>query len=55
MTGRRRWSNGSAASTRPRPKRKNELGVNIIITDDDWFDYIKLFALFLQRPVTAGC
>lgn len=25
---------------------KRDLGVNIIITDDDWYDYIKLFALF---------
>ena len=33
---------------------KNELGVNIIITDDDWFDYIKLFALFLQKAGYSG-
>lgn len=32
-----------------------ELGVNIIITDDDWYEYIKLFAMFLKKPATAAC
>ncbi len=32
-----------------------ELGVNIVITDDDWFDYLKLFALFLKGAGYAGC
>lgn len=33
---------------------KAELGVNIIITDDDWYDYIKLFAAFLKRAGYDG-
>lgn len=33
---------------------KQELGVNIIITDDDWYDYIKLFALFLKKAGYNG-
>ena len=33
---------------------KNELGVNIIITDDDWYEYIKLFAAFLKRAGYGG-
>lgn len=33
---------------------KAELGVNIIVTDDDWYDYIKLFAAFLKRAGYEG-
>ncbi len=33
---------------------KNDLGVNIIITDDDWYEYIKLFAAFLTRAGYGG-
>lgn len=33
---------------------KAELGVNIIVTDDDWYDYIKLFAAFLKRAGYDG-
>ena len=31
-----------------------ELGVNIIITDDDWYDYLKLFAAFFRLAGYAG-
>ncbi len=31
-----------------------ELGVNIIITDDDWYEYLKLFAAFLKQAGYAG-
>lgn len=31
-----------------------ELGVNIIITDDDWYEYIKLFAMFLKKAGYSG-
>jgi hypothetical protein len=31
-----------------------ELGVNIIITDDDWYEYIKLFATFLRKAGYGG-
>ena len=30
------------------------MGVNIIITDDDWYEYLKLFACFLQQAGYAG-
>lgn len=33
---------------------KAEIGVNIIVTDDDWYDYIKLFAAFLKRAGYDG-
>lgn len=31
-----------------------ELGVNIVITDDDWYEYIKLFAFFLKQAGYSG-
>ena len=33
---------------------RQELGVNIVITDDDWYEYLKLFACFLQQAGYAG-
>ncbi len=33
---------------------KKELGVNIIITDDDWYEYIKIFAAFLKKAGYSG-
>lgn len=33
---------------------KEALGVNIIITDDDWYDYIKLFAMFFRLAGYSG-
>ncbi len=33
---------------------RQELGVNICITDDDWYEYLKLFALFLKQAGYAG-
>ena len=33
---------------------KEELGVNIIITDDDWYDYLKLFATFFRLAGYSG-
>ncbi|MDR0311249.1 MAG: ATP-binding protein [Acidobacteriota bacterium] len=33
---------------------KTELGVNILITDDDWYEYIKLFAAFLRKAGYGG-
>lgn len=33
---------------------KAELGVNIIITDDDWYEYIKLLAAFLKQAGYNG-
>lgn len=33
---------------------KEELGVNMIITDDDWYDYLKIFATFFRLAGYAG-
>lgn len=33
---------------------RQELGVNIVITDDDWYEYLKLFAAFLKQAGYAG-
>ena len=33
---------------------RGELGVNIVITDDDWYEYLKLFAAFLNQAGYAG-
>ncbi|MBP5378395.1 MAG: ATP-binding protein, partial [Ruminococcus sp.] len=33
---------------------KSELDVNIIISDDDWYEYIKLFAAFLKMAGYSG-
>ncbi len=33
---------------------RQELGVSIIITDDDWYEYLKIFAAFLKQAGYAG-
>ena len=33
---------------------KEELGVNILITDDNWYEYLKLFAVFFRLAGYAG-
>ena len=33
---------------------RQELGVNIVITDDDWYEYLKIFAAFLKQAGYAG-
>lgn len=33
---------------------REELGVNILVTDDDWYDYLKLFAAFFRLAGYAG-
>ncbi|MCR5305964.1 MAG: ATP-binding protein [Oscillospiraceae bacterium] len=33
---------------------KNELGIGICIRDDDWYEYIKLFAVFLKQAGYEG-
>ncbi len=33
---------------------KNELGVNVIVNDEDWYDYIKLFSAFLLAAGYRG-
>ncbi|MDF2587610.1 MAG: biotin carboxylase [Anaerocolumna sp.] len=33
---------------------KNDLDINIIITDNDWYEYVKLFAIFLKKAGYGG-
>lgn len=46
-----RWFRGEYALKR---EAKEELGVNMIITDDDWYDYLKIFAVFFRLAGYAG-
>ncbi|MBR5720866.1 MAG: ATP-binding protein [Clostridia bacterium] len=46
-----RWFRGEFAL---KSEAKEALGVNIIITDDDWYDYLKLFAAFFRLAGYTG-
>ena len=46
-----RWFRGEYALKR---EAKEALGINIIITDDDWYDYLKIFAVFFRMAGYAG-
>ncbi len=46
-----KWFRGEYAN---KTEAKSELGVNIIISDDDWYEYIKLFAFFLRQAGYSG-
>ena len=46
-----KWFRGEYGT---KTEAKQELGVNIIITDDDWYEYLKLFAAFLKQAGYAG-
>lgn len=46
-----KWFRGEYAT---KTEARQELGVNIVITDDDWYDYLKLFAAFLRQAGYAG-
>ena len=46
-----RWFRGEYAL---KSEAKEALGVNRIITDDDWYDYLKLFATFFRLAGYAG-
>lgn len=46
-----KWFRGEYAN---KSEAKSELGVNIVIGDDDWYEYIKLFAVFLQKAGYNG-
>ncbi len=39
---------------RTRTEAKTDLGVNLIISDDNWYDFIKLFADFVVKAGYAG-
>jgi hypothetical protein len=46
-----KWFRGEYVT---KTEAKSELGINIIITDDDWYEYIKLFAMFLKMAGYNG-
>lgn len=46
-----KWFRGEYGT---KTEARQELGVNIIITDDDWYEYLKLFACFLKQAGYAG-
>lgn len=46
-----RWFRGEYTQKR---EAKDELGISIIITDDDWYDYLKLFAIFFRLAGYTG-
>ncbi len=37
-----------------RTEARSDLGVNVIITDEDWYDYLKLFAMFFRLAGYRG-
>ncbi len=46
-----RWFRGEYTT---KSESKEALGVNLIISDDDWYDYIKLFASFFRLAGYTG-
>ena len=46
-----RWFRGEYTLKR---EAKEELGVHVIITDEDWYDYLKLFAVFFRLAGYTG-
>ena len=46
-----KWFRGEYGT---KTEAREELGVNIIITDADWYEYLKLFAYFLRQAGYAG-
>lgn len=46
-----KWFRGEYVN---KTEAKSELGVNIVISDDDWYEYIKLFAMFLKMAGYSG-
>ena len=46
-----KWFRGEYAN---KTQAKKELGVDIVISDDDWYEYLKLFASFFRQAGYAG-
>ena len=46
-----KWFRGEYAT---KGEAKSELGVNIVITDDDWYEYVKLFSSFFVLAGYSG-
>ncbi len=46
-----KWLRGEYAT---RADAKRDLGVNLIVTDDNWYDFVKIVALFLRGAGYSG-
>lgn len=46
-----KWLRGEYAT---KTEAKNELGISTIITDDNWYEYIKLYTVFLTKTGYKG-
>lgn len=46
-----KWLRGEYST---RTEAKKEIGINAIISDDDWYEYIKIFTLFLVKAGYKG-
>ena len=46
-----KWFRGEYAT---RKEAKADLGINLIISDDDWYEYLKLFAVFFRKAGYSG-
>ena len=46
-----KWLRGEYAA---RADAKRDLGVSLIVTDDNWYDFVKIFALFLRGAGYSG-
>ncbi len=46
-----RWFRGEYAT---KSEARQALGINLIVTDDNWYDFLKLFSAFLVRAGYAG-
>lgn len=46
-----RWFRGEYTT---KTEARQDLGVNIIITDDDWYEYLKIFAVFFRKAGYSG-
>ena len=46
-----KWFRGEYST---KTEAKQDLGINIIITDDDWYEYLKIFAAFLKQAGYSG-
>ena len=46
-----KWFRGEYATKR---EAKSDLGVNLIVTDENWYDFIKIFAFFLVKAGYKG-
>lgn len=46
-----KWFRGEYST---KTEAKNDLGINLYISDDDWYDYLKIFAYFLKQAGYTG-